>query len=98
MRRWSAWSSYRVQTAVKLLMSLAEEVAEQQAAALKSVLIILYTLAYRIGAGIRSIFLLAAVAKSIIRTLMAHRDSREPAYLPISRLPLFQSLAGVALA
>ncbi len=87
-----------VQTAMQLLMSFAKEVADQQAAALKSILIILYTLAYRIGVGICSIFLFAAVAKNIVRTLMAHRNSREPAYLPISRLPLYQSLAGVALA
>jgi hypothetical protein len=86
-----------VQTATQLLMSFAEEVAEQQAAALKSILIILYALAYRIGTGICSIFLLAAAAKNIIRTLMAHKNSREPAYLPISRLPLYQSPAGVAL-
>jgi DNA-binding GntR family transcriptional regulator len=87
-----------VQTAKQLLMSFAEEAAEHQDAALRSILIILYALAYRISVGICSILLFAAVTENLIRTLMAHRNSREPAYLPISRLPLCQSPAGVALA
>jgi len=75
-----------------------ETYAQVQYTALASILASIRAVIAAVVVAIRSIFIFVAAMTIIIRTLMAHRNSREPAYYPISRLPLYQSLAGVALA
>jgi hypothetical protein len=96
-RTLSAFSKLQ-QSATQLLMRYSEDRVQLQAVALASMLASILIVATAIFSAIRSIFRFIAVATIIVRMLMAHRNSREPAYSLTSYLPLYQSLAGVALA
>jgi hypothetical protein len=88
----------RQRCATRLRILDSEERAKLQAAALTRMLAIILIVVTAIWFAVCSIFRFAAAATIIVRTLMAHRNSREPAYSPTSCLPRYQSLAGVALA
>ncbi len=90
--------SERQRSAAQLLIRYSAERVELLAAALVRLLAIILIVAAAILFAVRSVFRFATAATIIVRMLMAHRNSREPAYSPTSRLPLYQSLAGVALA
>jgi hypothetical protein len=93
----SAWS--RLCQGATQLRILATEVRLQlQAAALARLLVAIWIVVRVVAARISSLVVTPGAAAFIIRTIMAHRNSREPAYHPILCLPLYQSLAGVVLA
>lgn len=86
------------QGARRLLVRSTEVRARVQDSALAGILKIVRLVAATLILAICSTFISVITITIIIRVLMAHRNSREPAYYPISRLPLYQSLAGAALA
>jgi DNA-binding transcriptional MocR family regulator len=90
--------STRQRNATLLLILYSEEHAKLQAAAIARMLAMIFVVATAIFWAVRSIFRFTTAIVIIVRTLMAHRNSREPAYCLTSYLPLYQSLAGILLA
>lgn len=69
-----------------------------QSSAIKSVLVSILLVAESILVVFYSRFTFAATALAVIRTFMAHKNSREPAYRIVSHLPNYRSLAGMVAA
>jgi hypothetical protein len=81
---------------MRLLYS--EDRARLQAAAVVRLLAVIMVVATVILSAVRSIFRFLAAAVTIVRTSMAHRNSREPAYDLTHYRLLYKTLAGIALA
>jgi branched-subunit amino acid transport protein AzlD len=83
---------------MQILIRSTEALARVQVTAQANILSTILIIVAALVVAIRSIFVFVAATTIVIRTLMAHRNSREPAYFPISHLSQYQSPAGVALA
>lgn len=100
------WDDYLIVSAMsrlqrterRILLRVTEPRAQLQSAALKSVLTNAWNVVFIVSVVLRSVIIYVTEAYALIRTFMVHRNSRESAYYFISRLPMYRSSAGVAVA
>jgi hypothetical protein len=80
----------------QISVRITEICAGLQSKALESLLKYIWLIITTIVAALRSGYMTIAATTAVVKTFMAHRNSREPAYYSISRLPINQIPAGVA--